>query len=81
MFVSMIKTDFESLFNQNFFLYVSQKKSFTCGFLKSAYFSIRSMNMSLFWLSLVQLSKFSTRFSWSSKILSEEKNWKSEREW
>lgn len=44
--------------------------SLTCGFLKSAYFSIRSINISLFWLSLVQLRRFSTRFSWSSKILS-----------
>lgn len=42
----------------------------TCGFLKSAYFSIRSTNISLFWLSLVQFRRFSTKFSWSSKILS-----------
>lgn len=42
----------------------------TCGFLKSAYFSIRSTNISLFWLSLVQFRRFSTKFSWSSKIRS-----------
>lgn len=69
------------MFNQILFcIYVTNKRGFfTCGFLKSAYFSIRSINMSLFWLSLVQLSKFSTRFSWSSNILSEEKTeWVSE---
>ncbi len=44
--------------------------SITWGFLKSAYFSMRSMNISLLVLSLVQFNKFSTRFSWSSKILS-----------
>ncbi len=44
--------------------------SITWGFLKSAYFSMRSTNISLLVLSLVQFNKFSTRFSWSSKILS-----------
>lgn len=34
---------------------------------------MRSMNMSLLWLSRVQFSRFSTRFSWSSKIRSEKK--------
>lgn len=34
---------------------------------------MRSMNMSLLWLSRVQFSRFSTRFSWSSKMRSEKK--------
>lgn len=42
----------------------------TWGFLNRAYFSMRSVNIRRFWLSLVQFSRFSTRFSWSSKIRS-----------
>lgn len=42
----------------------------TWGFLKRAYFSMRSVNISLLWLSRVQFNRFSTKFSWSSKIRS-----------
>lgn len=53
----------------------------TWGFLKRAYFSMRSMNISLLWLSRVQFKRFSTKFSWSSKIRSESGRREKREEW